>query len=102
MEASHCGSESNVNYIIWDWPSGPSGYSVIGDAAHSYHTHFHATDPPASDSLTRDIQWAEDDLWGAQWTPVGRDRHRAVKAARDNLRRLRKLEVKRIDGKQAI
>lgn len=82
--------------LVWDW----SRYGSIGDSAHSavhsYHTHFHVGDPATGDTLTEDIQYAQDDLWDAEWTLAGRDRHRAVKAARDKLRWLRKQEVQRL------
>lgn len=75
-----------------------TGDESIGDwrhsDQHSYHTHIHVTDPRASDPLTRAIQYAEDDLWDAEMVLVGTDRHRAVKAARDALRALRKREIR--------
>lgn len=42
--------------------------------------------------IDRQIRMAQQALRAAQWMPDGRTRHRAVKAARDELKRLHKLE----------
>lgn len=69
---------------------------IIGDSAHLNHYHIHTGERYGMTGIQRAIVYAQDDLWDAEWSTDGEYRHRAVKAARDELRRLRKLEVRQL------
>lgn len=71
---------------------------TIGDALHqnphSYHIHISTGDRYGLNPWRRALMWAEDDLWEAELLTDGAYRHRAVKAARDEIKRIRKVEIR--------